>query len=96
MSVTLNTSALILLPYLSEVPVDAHPFLHGLFAVVEARLAFFLAGISQAAVVVVLVRLDAADVELTTRTIVSELQVVKSARKEQMFDYYLGYFRCVP
>ena len=60
--------------YLSEVPVNSHSFLDSLFAVEKTRLGFIFAHYTYAAVVTVFVGLDAADVELTIRTVISVLK----------------------
>ena len=63
-----------MLLYLSEVPVNPHSFLHSLSAVEKTRLGFIFADNSYAAVVTVFVGLDAADVELTSRVVISVLK----------------------
>ncbi len=66
--------------YLSEVPVNPHSFLQRLFAVVKARLSLCFADISYTAVVIVLVGLDATNVELTICTIVNNLKNTKQQK----------------
>lgn len=63
-----------MLQYLSEVPVNAHSFLHGLFAFVEARLCVVVVvNVSYTAVVVVFVGFDAPNVQLTGSSKISVL-----------------------
>lgn len=62
------------LQYLTKVPVNPHSFLHSFFTVVETRHGFFVADIGYAAVVVIFVGLDAANVELTSGSIESVLE----------------------
>lgn len=81
--------------YLSKVPVNPHSFLHGLFAVVETRLDLVFAGVSQTAVVIVYVGLDAANVQLTSRSIISVLKIISikiqigTTGTNNIFDYHL-------
>lgn len=68
------TLPLISKQYLCEVPVNPHAFLHGLSAVVKARLGFLRADISYTAVVVVFVGLYASNVKLTSTSVIGVLQ----------------------